>query len=273
MTAKLDRNLRSGNLKEELGLLLLKGIAAVAEVQRTEDVGIDAIATALRPESTRELHAEKTFFVQLKSDSVKTIEYKQEHIAWLRNLRLPIMFGFVNGDPGGISLYPGHSLSCMFPWEITNDLIVHPRGQPEGIDEDELDRNVYLGDPLLEWDVIKIFDASYLKKAYGLLTDYLALEEGNIIQRPLRLVNWIRWETNKCVQQFGECVTTSVQGNEVELAIRAIVPSIVALAGRLTDKEERETLRRMVRLVRKYGVSIGLFDSLKILTDGEIEQV
>jgi hypothetical protein len=68
MPAKLDRNLRSGNLKEELGVLLLKGLAAVAEVQRTEDFGIDAIVTLLRPVNRRELYAEKTFFVQIKTD-------------------------------------------------------------------------------------------------------------------------------------------------------------------------------------------------------------
>ena len=40
-----DRNLRSGDLHEELGIFLLKGVALVAPVPRQEDVGNDAFAT------------------------------------------------------------------------------------------------------------------------------------------------------------------------------------------------------------------------------------
>ena len=43
MPGERDGNIRSGDIKEDLGMLLLKGIAAVAPVPRTEDVGIDAV--------------------------------------------------------------------------------------------------------------------------------------------------------------------------------------------------------------------------------------
>jgi len=39
MPGRLRTSFRSGNLAEQLGLLLLRGIAAVADVPRTEDVG------------------------------------------------------------------------------------------------------------------------------------------------------------------------------------------------------------------------------------------
>ncbi|NLS91164.1 MAG: hypothetical protein GXX96_03150 [Planctomycetaceae bacterium] len=45
MPGRRRSSFRSGDLAEHLGLLLLKGIAAVAEVARPEDVGLDAIAT------------------------------------------------------------------------------------------------------------------------------------------------------------------------------------------------------------------------------------
>ena len=48
MPSRLRTSFRSGNLAEQLGLLLLKGIAAVADVPRSEDVGVDAVATLLR---------------------------------------------------------------------------------------------------------------------------------------------------------------------------------------------------------------------------------
>src|SRR5689334_5247257 len=50
-----DRNLRSGDLQEGLGIFLLKAVALVAPVPRPEDVGNDAFATLIRPEGTRRL--------------------------------------------------------------------------------------------------------------------------------------------------------------------------------------------------------------------------
>jgi len=69
MPGRLRTSFRSGNLAEDLGLLLLKGIAAVADVPRTEDVGLDAIATLLRRASDGNCYAEDGFVVQLKSYS------------------------------------------------------------------------------------------------------------------------------------------------------------------------------------------------------------
>jgi hypothetical protein len=48
MPGRRRTNCRSGDLNEHLGLLLPKGIAAVADMARPEDVGIDAVATLLR---------------------------------------------------------------------------------------------------------------------------------------------------------------------------------------------------------------------------------
>ena len=69
MPGRLRTSFRSGNLTEHLGLLLLKGIAAVADVPRTEDVGLDAFATLLRRASDGHCYAEDGFVVQLKSYS------------------------------------------------------------------------------------------------------------------------------------------------------------------------------------------------------------
>ena len=70
MPGRLRSSFRSGNLAEDLGLLLLKGIVAVAEVTHTEDIGLDAIATLLRLDNDGNLYAEDSFVVQLKADSV-----------------------------------------------------------------------------------------------------------------------------------------------------------------------------------------------------------
>jgi hypothetical protein len=76
MPGRLQRDFRSGNLAEHQGVLLLKGIAAVADVPRPEDVGLDAIATLLRPDDDDNYYAEDTFVVQLKSTSANSIRYE-----------------------------------------------------------------------------------------------------------------------------------------------------------------------------------------------------
>ena len=67
MVGMRDRNLRSGDLHEELGIFLLKAVALVAPVPRQEDVGNDAFATLIRPEGSRRLIPDVSFLVQLKS--------------------------------------------------------------------------------------------------------------------------------------------------------------------------------------------------------------
>ncbi len=75
MPGRRGKNLRSGDLAEELGNLLLKGLAAVAEVPRPEDVGFDSVATLLREDGAGFLYAEDPFYVQFKSASVESVTY------------------------------------------------------------------------------------------------------------------------------------------------------------------------------------------------------
>lgn len=106
MPGRLRTSFRSGNLAEHLGLLLLKGIAAVAEVARPEDVGLDAIATLLRQDADGNCYAEDSFLVQLKSDSATAIEYKDHELDWLLGQSQPMFIGLVSRAESQISLYP-----------------------------------------------------------------------------------------------------------------------------------------------------------------------
>ena len=72
----------AGDLQEELGILLLKAIAFVATVPRQEDAGNDAVATLIRPDGSRKLIPDLTFFVQLKSKSTKSVSYTRRLTKW-----------------------------------------------------------------------------------------------------------------------------------------------------------------------------------------------
>src|SRR3954470_20227230 len=106
MAGRLGANLRSGNMAEALGILLLKGIAAVADVPRTEDVGLDAVASLLRRDEDGNCYAEDNFVVQLKSDSATSIEYRDHELEWLLAQSLPMFIGLVSLRDSRLSLYP-----------------------------------------------------------------------------------------------------------------------------------------------------------------------
>jgi hypothetical protein len=53
MTAMLLSSYRAGNLAEGIGLEMLRRFAAVAPVERPEDIGIDAMCTLFRAEKDR----------------------------------------------------------------------------------------------------------------------------------------------------------------------------------------------------------------------------
>jgi hypothetical protein len=82
--SRREKRFRSGDLHEELGLFLLRGVAFMAPVPRTEDVGADGFATLIRPGEGSFLMPDVSFMVQLKAASVRSILYKKpEAVDWL----------------------------------------------------------------------------------------------------------------------------------------------------------------------------------------------
>ncbi|HEY6346392.1 MAG TPA: hypothetical protein VIY49_33295 [Bryobacteraceae bacterium] len=106
MPGRQNTNFRSGNLTEHFGLLLLKGIAAVADVPRPEDFGLDAVATLLRRDSDGNSYAEDSFVVQLKSSAETSVGYPDHALTWFLAQSEPMFIGIVSRKEASISLYP-----------------------------------------------------------------------------------------------------------------------------------------------------------------------
>ena len=109
---QLYRDFRSGHLNESLGVQLLRNLAAVASIPQSEDVGVDALATLLRPEE-KLFYPETSFYVQFKSESRKPLSYKGHEVEWLRNLQLPFVVGVVRKRDSRLSLIPGTELNAV----------------------------------------------------------------------------------------------------------------------------------------------------------------
>jgi len=155
MPAFRSKNLRSGDLAEQLGFLLLQSVVLVAPVPRTDDVGIDVVCTLLRTFDSKRWIAEDSFFVQIKSASVPLISFKKEEVKWLYDLDLPFFIASADRKLGLVKLYCAHRLFDAF---ITNhdrkSLKIHLE---EDNSNDELveknDPNVKIGPPILEWSL------------------------------------------------------------------------------------------------------------------------
>ena len=202
MPGRLRTNFRSGNLAEHLGLLLLKSIAAVADVPRSEDIGLDAIATLLRPDADGNCYAEDSFVVQLKSDSQKSIDYRGHQLEWFLNQSHPMFIGFVSRKESCISLYStlhvNQAVLALHSDEITmvcrNAEGPYPwEGGPGS------SATVSLGQPLLRWSLADMENDSWSISAYEILKRFLG-----IARREHQLLS------------FGQCSTLSWSTNDKE---------------------------------------------------------
>ena len=167
MSSRLGKNLRSGHLAEDLGVLVLRRFCAVAQIRQEDDYGIDAVATLLKPDSGL-LYAERSFMVQIKSASIKEIVYKNHEVTWLLSQDLPLFFCIVDTNNDSISLYTTNRLykHLWFFGQIkkitlilgdnpnTFEDIIIPLGENNLENyspvEEELDLEIYLGQPIFK---------------------------------------------------------------------------------------------------------------------------
>jgi hypothetical protein len=207
MPGRLQRDFRSGNLAEHLGVLLLRGVAAVADVPRPEDVGLDAIATLLRPDDDDNYYAEDTFVVQLKSASAKSIKYEGHELRWLIGQAQPMFIGLVSLADSKISLYPtihvNHAVLAMHAEWVTvrfgvSDVPALLRGQKWSPwrGEENHGATVWLGEPLLRWTLGDIVQEHWITNTYTTLKRFLALARHEIQLLALRQCSVLDWSTN-----------------------------------------------------------------------------
>ena len=262
MPGRRGKNLRSGDLAEELGVLLLKGIAAVAEVPRPEDIGFDGVATLLRDDGTGLLYAENSFCVQIKSASVDSVDYEGYEAEWLMNLKLPLFIGSVNSKDSTISLYTTFSLSFMAALEYSNytKLSLHMQKTEESDPKGE--RSLNIGPPLLKWGFEDLQSPEFRKKAYEMLKTVIAAEERNIKYRKIRYIESINWETNERVGVGGRMMTSrgNVASDMVQLLeamepyIRVLSTQFMASSGK--DERDVKAFVEFVEFMHRYNIFI-----------------
>lgn len=157
MPARREKNFRSGDLAEQLGMYLLQSVALVAPVPRTEDVGIDVVCTLISEYNQYSYLAEDSFYVQIKTNGVKEIEYSDIEVEWLTKLKLPLFIAVVDKAETKISLYTCKRLYDAIAMKKERSfirLILADNEEDNVFDFVESEQtDIYLGIPVVEWTI------------------------------------------------------------------------------------------------------------------------
>ena len=220
MPAVRGKNLRSGDIVEQLGLLLLQNLALVAPVPRTEDVGVDAVVTLLEELDAYRLVATDSFFVQIKSGSVKEVAYKAEQVKWLFDLELPFFIASVNKSNSSVDLYCCHRLSDAY---ITNkkrkEIIIRFDVEENGDHFIESgNKFVHVGPPILSWDIDDASKGNEFRDKFNLICrKHILSAKESLNTRRVGWVENIYWKTNEVPEVFAfKSVCSSEPGEMIE---------------------------------------------------------
>ena len=229
MTAFRGKNLRSGDLAEQLGLLLLQNLALVVPVPRTEDVGIDAVVTLISQHDSLRMLASDSFFVQIKAESISEIEFTNEEVTWLYGLELPYFIGSVDKTKCSIRLFCCHRLSDAL---ITNHsrkrIVLHldiEKNPNELVASDSDD--VYVGPPILEWSISDGTSDAMKQLFYNVCKAHVttfreALETRRVGQTP-----YIVWRTNELPKPVGwKSACSFSPGEQIEPIADLMMPYV-----------------------------------------------
>jgi hypothetical protein len=220
--SKRNRNYRSGDRAEDLGIFLLKAFCAVAPIPRQEDFGLaDAVATLLRSEG-RFWYAEDSFLVQFKSRTEKNMKLKGAVFPrWLAQ-DLSILVGRVNLIKDSIELFTlGTALFDRRVHEAKG-LVLWLRDGKEGLHDGVL--HLKLVKPILKLSVADTEDSDFTDRTYGILKKWLLLERWNRRYFRAGVAREILWETNEMAEAGGVVHTwTPAHGREALTDIEPLV--------------------------------------------------
>ena len=256
MSGGRDQNLRSGDLHEELGLLLLRTIGLVAPVPRPEDVGIDALVTLLRPEGSRRLLPGLSFFVQLKAASIRTLTYsKPDEISWITKLEIPFFIGRVDLKRSRMELYATHRLHQILLEHAYQKicLLLNPGKESSKAANA---RHVNIGPPVHAWSLEDTTQAGFLRRSHEILRPHVEILRQNRHLREIQYLKMLKWETGSPPEEGGIMMVGLPEDN-APVVLQAMVPSVRGLLTEIMLKKrygDFPVLLALVQMMRRWGV-------------------
>lgn len=223
MPARRGKNFRSGDLAEQLGLYLLQSVALVAPVPRTEDIGIDVVCTLISEYGQYSYLAEDSFYVQIKSGSVREIEYSDVGVQWLTNLKLPLFVAVVDKAETKVSIYTCKRLYDaialkkdrkeikLIPTENKNENIF------DLVDEEQTD--IFLGPPIVEWKLSNLMNEETKIKTlfFNVMKEHIRIIHEAMELYTIGCGTSYVWKTNEMPERIGAkaCGTLNMTTDEL----------------------------------------------------------
>jgi hypothetical protein len=202
MPARRGKNLRSGDLTENLGLYMIQSLALVAPVPRTEDVGIDIVSTLISEDGKYYL-AEDSFYVQIKSSSVTEIIYDKEGVKWLYDLKLPLFIASVDRKKSSVKLFSTKRLFDAFAIEKDRceiRLVLDEEDSYKIYDFVEKDcSDIYIGPAIMEWSVNQLMNQEIETRNlfYNLLKQHIRIIHESMELQEIGASITYTWKINK----------------------------------------------------------------------------
>ena len=255
------KNIRSGDLSEELGSLLLQYVSLVAPIPRTEDAGIDILATLIRDFDRYNYIVEDSFFVQIKSSSVSSITYKDDQVKWLTELQLPFFIASVDKKTSTIKLNSTHHLSDALVMQPNRNEITF-KLHDDDYDCSDTSPSVIIptGHHVISWSIDRLQnEKTFPEQFYRVLKAHITLNKKSIETRRVGVVELIQWEPEE------EPIIVGIKSKPTENDKRdneIIAPYFNSLLRNLTNGEDLFTTRSLYRLLDKILEQQGHFTEL-----------
>lgn len=223
MPARRGKNFRSGDLAEQLGLYLLQSVALVAPVPRTEDIGIDVVCTLISEYGQYSYLAEDSFYVQIKSGSVREIEYSDVGVQWLTNLKLPLFVAVVDKAETKVSIYTCKRLydAIALKKDRKEIKLILTENKNENIFDlvDEEQTDIFLGPPIVEWKLSNLMNEETKIKTlfFNVMKEHIRIIHEAMELYTIGCGTAYVWKTNEMPERIGAkaCGTLNMTTDEL----------------------------------------------------------
>jgi hypothetical protein len=195
-TGSIAPNFHEGARSEYLAQYVLTSFGTASLVPRPEDYGVDFFCS-LGHRIGQRLHIENYYSVQVKSNTDEVIYDGRKSVEWLTSLNSPLLLCCVSKSTNTVSIYAALGI-CMLSAKTSleyvrlvfesipnefKDAQGSPKPYVEHKNKQQVD--VYLGKPILEFNVEKLSEEKFLLNAKSILQKWIKIDQENLDHRSM----------------------------------------------------------------------------------------
>jgi hypothetical protein len=199
------RNTRQGFRSEYIARYIFSAFGTAVEVSQGNDIGLDILCN-LTSFNGLLIFYKSSYGVQVKSNEDDFVYTGKQATTWLSMLEYPLLLASVDKKSGRIKIYSTWNLNRFLLSLHTNDENSFPdqikfiTSDDDQLGDPELNGNIPVGKPILDFEFSDIDDPEKYDAYYKVLDEWLEFDNRNYSLRragvPLTF-GYIKWETNK----------------------------------------------------------------------------